>query len=118
MTGHDPRRVSPFGHPRIKAYSAAPRGLSQPATSFLAYWRQGIHRVPFLAWQLKMPTLAMWLSKIPENKNRTAGSLRTARAGAPKDKPCESLTVISVPSSVTSEMLDRVEKEAALRFAP
>ena len=35
--------VSPFGDPRIKARLAAPRGLSQPATSFIACCRQGIH---------------------------------------------------------------------------
>ena len=40
--------VSPFGDPRIKARLAAPRGLSQPATSFIASWRQGIHRLPLL----------------------------------------------------------------------
>ena len=34
VTGHDSSRVSPFGHPRIKALLAAPRGLSQPHTSF------------------------------------------------------------------------------------
>ena len=28
MTRHDPSRVTPFGHPRIKACLAAPRGLS------------------------------------------------------------------------------------------
>ena len=27
---------------------AAPHGLSQPITSFIASWRQGIHRMPFL----------------------------------------------------------------------
>ena len=35
VTGHDPSRVSPFGHPRVKACLAAHRGLSQPATSFI-----------------------------------------------------------------------------------
>src|SRR5437870_11931968 len=29
MTRYDPRRVAPFGDPRIKAWLAAPRGLSQ-----------------------------------------------------------------------------------------
>jgi hypothetical protein len=47
MTRHDPCRVFPFGDPRIKACLAAPRGLSQPATSFIGFQRQGIHRVPF-----------------------------------------------------------------------
>ena len=50
VTGHDPCRVSPFGHPRIEAWSAAPRGLSQPPTSFFGIWRQGIHRWLFVAW--------------------------------------------------------------------
>ena len=38
-------RVSPFGHPRIKARLPAPRGLSQAATSFIACCRQGIHHM-------------------------------------------------------------------------
>ena len=37
--------VSPFGHPRIKAYLAAPRGLSQPATSFIGIRCLGIHHI-------------------------------------------------------------------------
>ena len=50
VTGHDSCRVSPFGNPRIKARSAAPRGLSQPPTSFFGSWCQGIHRAPLLTW--------------------------------------------------------------------
>src|SRR6478752_1610286 len=50
VTGHDSCRVSPFGNPRIKAQSAAPRGLSQPLTSFIGSWCQGIHRAPLLTW--------------------------------------------------------------------
>ena len=38
-------RVSPFGHPRIKACLPAPRGFSQAATPFIASYHQGIHRV-------------------------------------------------------------------------
>src|SRR5690349_7143187 len=49
---HYPPWVSPFRHPRIKAWLAAPRGLSQPPTSFIASDCQGIHRVPFVAWSL------------------------------------------------------------------
>src|SRR5205814_283427 len=48
-----PCRVSPFGDPRIEAWSAAPRGLSQPPTSFIGIWRQGIHRWLFVAWNLQ-----------------------------------------------------------------
>src|SRR3712207_2154793 len=46
-------RVSPFGYPRIKAWSAAPRGFSQPPTSFIGGRRQGIHRWLFVAWKNK-----------------------------------------------------------------
>ena len=35
VTVHHDGRVSPFGHPRITAWLTAPRGLSQPPTSFI-----------------------------------------------------------------------------------
>jgi hypothetical protein len=47
VTRHDPCQVALFGNPRIEACLAAPRGLSQPATSFFGFQRQGIHQVPF-----------------------------------------------------------------------
>ena len=50
VTGHDSCRVSPFGNPRIKARLTAPRGLSQPPTSFIGSWCQGIHRAPLKTW--------------------------------------------------------------------
>ena len=50
MTRHYPRRVSPFGNPRIIAWLAAPRGFSQLPTSFIASRHLGIRRTPFLAW--------------------------------------------------------------------
>ena len=50
---HNGCRVSPFGDPRIEARSAAPRGISQPPTSFIGIWRQGIHRWLFVAWNLQ-----------------------------------------------------------------
>ena len=37
--------VSPFRNPRIKASLQAPRGLSHVTTSFIASYRQGIHRM-------------------------------------------------------------------------
>jgi hypothetical protein len=48
---HDGWWVSPFGHPRIGALSAAPRGLTQPDTSFIGSRRQGIHRWLLVAWK-------------------------------------------------------------------
>ena len=53
VTLHDECRVSPFRHPRINAWSAAPRGFSQPPTSFIGSRRQGIHRWLFVAWKNK-----------------------------------------------------------------
>ena len=59
---HDGRWVSPFGHPRIEAWSAAPRGFSQPPTSFIGIWRQGIHRWLFLAWNISSKRCSCSLS--------------------------------------------------------
>jgi hypothetical protein len=50
VTPHDGCRVSPFGNPRITARLTAPRGLSQPPTSFIGSWCQGIHRAPLITW--------------------------------------------------------------------
>jgi len=40
------RWVSPFGNPWNQSFFAAPHGLSQRSTSFIASQRQGIHRTP------------------------------------------------------------------------
>src|SRR4051794_31624861 len=50
VTPHDWCGVPPFGHPRINARLATPRGLSQPPTSFIGSWCPGIHRVPLTTW--------------------------------------------------------------------
>src|SRR3954447_11817481 len=55
VTPHDWCGVPPFGHPRINARLAAPRGLSQPPTSFIGSWCPGIHRVPLTTWPHKKP---------------------------------------------------------------
>ena len=44
VTRHHSCWVSPFGNPRITARLTAPRGISQPPTSFIGSWCQGIHR--------------------------------------------------------------------------
>ena len=78
VTLHDECRVSPFGHPRIEAWSAAPRGFSQPPTSFIGSTCQGIHRWLFVAWKsTKMLVLAMQFSTsachLPGARTRSAG---------------------------------------------
>ena len=71
VTGHDSSRVSPFGNPRINARLAAPRGLSQPPTSFFGSWCQGIHRAPLLAWlQQKMLASTVQFSRCGRSRSR------------------------------------------------
>jgi hypothetical protein len=81
VTRHDPCRVSPFGHPRINAWLAAPRGLSQPPTSFIGFWRLGIHRVPFVTWQLQRCSRSLCSSQgsrleVPHPPGRTCRPVR------------------------------------------
>jgi hypothetical protein len=82
VTGHDPCRVSPFGDPRIEAWSAAPRGLSQPPTSFIGIWRQGIHRWLFVAWEFFLLELdARARSAVLKGRTRPRAPARGARTG-------------------------------------
>ena len=79
VTPHDGRRVSPFGHPRINAWSAAPRGFSQPPTSFIGFRRQGIHRWLFVAWKNKDARARYGVLKGQSGRRRGASSAGTAR---------------------------------------
>ena len=75
VTPQDGCRVSPFGRPRIKAWSAAPRGLSQPPTSFIGFRRQGIHRWLFVAWRIRC-SCSLWSSQGSprRDKSRSLGT--------------------------------------------
>src|SRR3954454_16358933 len=53
MTRHHSRRVSPFGHSRIHARLTAPRGITQPPTSFIGSQCQGIHHAPLNTYNTK-----------------------------------------------------------------
>ena len=53
VTRHHSRRISPFGHPRIHARLTAPRGISQPPTSFIGSRCQGIHHAPLNTYKHK-----------------------------------------------------------------
>ena len=55
VTRHHSCRVSPFGHPRINARLTAPRGISQPPTSFIGSQCQGIHHAPLNTYNTKKP---------------------------------------------------------------
>ena len=82
VTPHDGCRVSPFGHPRIEAWSAAPRGFSQPPTSFIGIRRQGIHRWLFIAWNFSSKRCSCSLSNsqgAPRTREAPAGDLERSR---------------------------------------
>ena len=81
VTPHYECWVAPFRHPRIDGWSAPPRGLSQPPTSFIGSHRQGIHRWPLITWVLhtKMLVLAM---KFSRNAGETS-SHQEGRADGP-----------------------------------
>ena len=81
VTRHHSCWVSPFGHPRISARLTAPRGLSQPPTSFIGSWCQGIHRTLFITYNkdarvhcavLKQHT-TNHLAQTPDRKNNFRG---------------------------------------------
>ena len=78
VTGHDSCRVSPFGHPRITARLAAPRGFSQPPTTFFGSWCLGIHRAPLLTWpqRCSRPLCSSQVTDVPVPPARARGSVR------------------------------------------
>ena len=80
VTPHDGCRVSPFGYPRINAWSAAPRGFSQPPTSFIGSRRLGIHRWLFVAWKNKDARARYAVLK--GRRGRRGGPRGTARWGS------------------------------------
>jgi hypothetical protein len=81
VTPHDGCRVSPFGHPRIEAWSTAPRGFSQSPTSFIGIRRQGIHRWHFIAWNFSSKRCSCSLSNSQGALRRMPG----AAASRPED---------------------------------
>ena len=82
VTPHDGCRVSPFGHPRIEAWSAAPRGFSQPPTSFIGIRRQGIHRWLFVAWRTQRCSCSLWNSQGARPRDGRPHARRRGRLGA------------------------------------
>ena len=62
---HQGVEFAPFGYPRIKACSRLPVAFRQRATSFIASWCQGIHRMPF-SRSLPQPRLTTCLPPCTE----------------------------------------------------
>jgi hypothetical protein len=86
VTPHNGCWVSPFGHPRIKACSAAPRGFSQPTTSFIGVRCQGIHRWLFIAWKNKDARTRYAVLKEQSLRHEDAGPSQARTGSAPQTK--------------------------------
>ena len=93
VTPHDGCGVPPFGHPRIEARSAAPRGFSQPPTSFIGIRRQGIHRWLFIAWKHKNTYSSRCSCSLSNSQGakvaagHVAGRDECSRTSAPPGRP-------------------------------
>ena len=85
VTPHDGCWVSPFGYPRIEAWSAAPRGFTQPPTSFIGFRRQGIHRWLFVAWRTSKDARAR--SEILKRPVRLGAVARCRSSGQQRGRP-------------------------------
>ena len=104
VTAHDDCRVSPFGHPRIKAWLTTPRGLSWPPTSFIGSWCQGIHRAPLKTWPQMLASTVQFSNndQPPTTPGQTRSSLGPALKEVhslrhPTACPTQSVDQINVP---------------------
>ena len=86
VTRHHSCRVSPFGHPRINARLAAPRGLSQPPTSFIGSQCQGIHHAPLNTYKHKTNIRNCTSTNKPPPPKGQEPHLRDARNHYPRIK--------------------------------
>ena len=109
VTRHHARWVPPFGHPRITVRLATPRGLSQPTTSFIGSWCQGIHRVLLHTYNTKQ--LKMLASTVQFSNNThqphphpTAKKTKSRRFGnqcqKETTKPESLMVLFQTPNSV------------------
>ena len=83
VTRHHSCRVSPFGHPRIHARLAAPRGLSQPPTSFIGSQCQGIHHAPLNTYKHKTNKSEIAHQHTKQPPTRKPATISRARCSQP-----------------------------------
>lgn len=117
VTAHDDCRVSPFGHPRIKARLTAPRGLSRPPTSFIGSWCQGIHRAPLKTWPQMLASTVQFSNNDQPPVTHPHGMVYRDRCQDEEagSRPCPQ-TPNSVPDSLTLTALS-FHAEAVLERA-
>jgi hypothetical protein len=110
VTRHHSRRVSPFGHPRIHARLTAPRGITQPPTSFIGSQCQGIHHAPLNTYNTKNQKKVSPQEKLFELKNSEIAHQHTRqhppppkRAGAtPRARCSQPLSTNQTPHPTTN----------------
>ena len=94
VTRHHSCRVSPFGHPRIHARLTAPRGITQPPTSFIGSQCQGIHHAPLNTYNTKQLILGRIKNCIIKPNNPTKG---------PSDRCSQPLSTNQTPHPTTKD---------------
>ena len=106
VTRHHSCWVSPFGNPRITARLTAPRGISQPPTSFIGSWCQGIHRTLINTYNKDARVHCAVLKQhttTPTNAGHTANRLRKSSslikhiACSLRTQQCTDITLRSLP---------------------
>ena len=104
VTAHDDCRVSPFGHPRIKAWLTTPRGLSWPPTSFIGSWCQGIHRAPLKTWPQMLASTVQFSNndQPPITPGYHRSSLGSALKAATTGRALRHPTTCPTPSPIQS----------------
>jgi hypothetical protein len=116
VTRHDSRRVTPFGHPGITARLTAPPGLSQPPTSFIGPWYQGIHRPPLPTYPThKNFTYLQTNHRTPKDTRVHYANLNPPPTHHPtrphprsRTKPCLAKTTTPQPSRSTTHQAARL----------
>jgi hypothetical protein len=108
LTGHDPSRVSPFGHPWICGWLAPPQGLSQLPTSFFGSRCQGIHRVLLTACR-KDRSRSLWSSQGSRAERREPACLHSVEVVPEmrQDRPLEGSRPQSCTECPTSRWNER-----------
>ncbi len=107
VTRHHSCRVSPFGNPRISARLTAPRGISQPPTSFIGSWCQGIHRTLLNTYKQRCSRpLCSSQTTHPEEPNPRPARKTRRYPGNPSGSSIrlERTPVLSGPNSVSTTL--------------
>ena len=119
VTRHHSRRVSPFGHPRIHARLTAPRGITQPPTSFIGSQCQGIHHAPLNTYNTKnQKKKSPHKETLFELKNSEIAHQHTKRRPPPKRSSHHLRARCSQPLSTNQTPHPTTNSEATTKSYP